>query len=393
MKRIKTQYPGVYYRLVRRIGKIPNQRGREGEYKERVYYITFKQGGRQVEEKVGSQYRDRMTESKAARIRGERIEKKRPSPKELRQAREEKTWTLEVLFDAWKKRPDLKKMSSEISRFNLYIRPALGKRLPHEIDALDMDRIRFQMQKEGKAPQSIKNTLRLLGRVINWGADRKYCQPLPFKIRPPKVSNLKTEDLTEDEMQRLMEAIAADTHPQAGNMIKLVLLTGMRRGELFKLRWEHVDFDRGFITLVNPKGGKDVMIPLSAEASELLRSIPRERSTPFVFPGRGGKMRKDIHKHTRKILDAASLPKDFRPLHGMRHTYASTLASSGKVELYTIQKLLGHKDAQTTLRYAHLRDQALREASNLAGSIIGESMKKKQEGTKDALSLGGVKKD
>ena len=75
-----------------------------------------------------------------------------------------------------------------------------------------------------------------------------------------------------------------------------------------------------------------------------------------------------------RIKKAAGLPKDFRPLHGLRHTYASMLASSGQVDLYTLQKLLTHKSAAMTQRYAHLRDDALRRASDLAGDLINQAM-------------------
>ena len=75
-----------------------------------------------------------------------------------------------------------------------------------------------------------------------------------------------------------------------------------------------------------------------------------------------------------RIKEAAELPKDFRALHGLRHFYASMLASSGQVDFYTLQKLLTHKSAAMTQRYAHLRDEALRRASDLAGDLISQAM-------------------
>ncbi len=72
--------------------------------------------------------------------------------------------------------------------------------------------------------------------------------------------------------------------------------------------------------------------------------------------------------------EAAGLPKDFRALHGLRHTYASMLASSGQVDLYTLQKLLTHKSAAMTQRYAHLRDEALHRASDVAGNLLNQAM-------------------
>ena len=93
-----------------------------------------------------------------------------------------------------------------------------------------------------------------------------------------------------------------------------------------------------------------------------------------MFPGRGGKQRTEIRRPIDRIRKAAGLPKDFRPLHGLRHTYASMLASSGQVDLYTLQKLLTHKTGAMTQRYAHLRDETLRRASDLAGDMINQAM-------------------
>ena len=89
----------------------------------------------------------------------------------------------------------------------------------------------------------------------------------------------------------------------------------------------------------------------------------------------------DINHQVRRIANAAGLPKDFRPLHGLRHTYASMLASSGQVDLYTLQKLLTHKDHRMTERYAHLRDDALIKAAGVAGDIISQAM----NGNKDKV--------
>jgi site-specific recombinase XerD len=78
----------------------------------------------------------------------------------------------------------------------------------------------------------------------------------------------------------------------------------------------------------------------------------------------------DINHQIKQIKEAAAHPKDFRALHGLRHVYASMLASSGQVDLYTLQKLLTQKSPSMTQRYAHLRDHALREAADLAGNIL-----------------------
>jgi integrase len=217
----------------------------------------------------------------------------------------------------------------------------------------------------------------LLRRIINFGVNNKLCKGLDFKIEMPKVNNQKTEDLTTEQLQALLKAIEEDSHPYAGPMMKMALFTGMRRGELFKLKWKDINFHRGFINIIDPKGGADQKIPLNDAAREILDNHHKTPS-PYVFPGRAGRQRVNIAKQVKKIKDKAGLPEDFRPLHGLRHVYASMLASSGEVGMYTLQKLLTHKDPKMTQRYAHLRDEALKRASEIAGSIITKVTEKKQ---------------
>ena len=105
-----------------------------------------------------------------------------------------------------------------------------------------------------------------------------------------------------------------------------------------------------------------------------MESIYRGRNE-YVFPGRDGGPRKDIHHQVNRIRDRAGLEKEFRPFHGLRHYFASTLASSGRVDLYTLQRLLTHKSPQMTQRYAHLRSEALKEASEVAPKEIEKALR------------------
>lgn len=80
----------------------------------------------------------------------------------------------------------------------------------------------------------------------------------------------------------------------------------------------------------------------------------------------GGRLHKEVYiKHFIRIRELAGLPKKFRPIYGLRHTFASNLANSGQVDLYTLQKLMTHKSPDMTQRYAHLRDEALQKASEV----------------------------
>ena len=102
---------------------------------------------------------------------------------------------------------------------------------------------------------------------------------------------------------------------------------------------------------------------MTTAARAILEAVERMAS-PFVFPGKDGGQRQDFRRMARRVRDNAGLPKDFRPLHGLRHAYASMLISSGKVDLYSLQKLLTHSNPAMTQRYSHLRDEALRKAAS-----------------------------
>jgi integrase len=374
-KRIKTNYPGIYYREAKRIG---------GNGIERIYYIVFKKDGKVLEEKVGRQYMDAMTPARAAGIRAERIEGKRLSRKEIREKEnarkkaEADKLTINKLWGEYKRNnPGLKGLSTDQSRFEKYISPSLGEKEPKDLLPLDVDRLRISLLKV-KAPGTVKNILELLRRIINFGVKKKLCLGASFTIEMPKVNNLKTEDLTPEQLTALIKAIEEDIHPQAGSMMKMALFTGMRRGELFKLKWKDIDYQRGFINIRDPKGGPDQKIPLNDGTREILENHPRTDSA-YVFPGRGGGQRTDVKKVVNRIKKSAGLPKDFRALHGLRHVYASMLASSGEVDMYTLQKLLTHKSPVMTQRYAHLRDETLKRASNLAGDIINKAISREDK--------------
>jgi integrase len=229
-----------------------------------------------------------------------------------------------------------------------------------------------------RSPQTVLHVLNLLSWIVNFGVKRNLCEGISFQIQKPTVNNIKTEDLSNEQLQNLLRAIEVDSNIQIKNMMKLVLFTGLRRGEMFKLKWEDIKFDQGFIHIRDPKGGPDERVPLNDAARELLNNHPKTESL-FVFPGRGGKQRVSVQAGVNRIKKRAGLPKDFRPLHGLRHVYASMLASSGEVDLYTLQKLLTHKDPRMTQRYAHLRDEALKRASKVAGSIITAANKEKKD--------------
>jgi integrase len=380
-KRFKTRYPGVSF--------IVAPSAANGKKEERVYYIRFRKNGRLIEEKAGRQFQDNMTPAKAANIRAAKIEGRAQTREEKREEERAVTWTVGKLWEEYiAAHPGLKSYRTDKTNYEVHLKPCFESKEPKDISPFEVDKLRVKLLKT-KAPQTVKHILALLRRLIRYGVDLGCCEGLSFSIKTPQVDNLKTEDLSHEELARLLKTLDEEPDIQAANLVRMALFTGMRRGELFRLKWQNVDFDRGFIRIVAPKGGKSQSIPLNEPARKILKGHPIKKDSPFVFPGRGGKQRMDIKRPLDRIKKNAGLPEGFRPLHGLRHTYASILASSGKVDMYTLQKLLTHKSPQMTQRYAHLRDEALREASELAGTLVNDALGKK---TKSESSEGTVKK-
>jgi integrase len=378
-KRHPTGYPGVYY-IVSRPG-TPKE--------DKIYYIDYRnKDGIRIQEKAGFSSKG-MTPAQANNIRSDRQRGKELSNKERRRAEQKKKrekenrWTVDRLWTEYKAgRNPGKGLSTDSCRYEKYLKSEFGHFEPFQILPLDVERLKRRLLKE-KSPQTVKHVLNLLTWIVNFGVKNSLCQGLSFHVSKPTVANEKTEDLSHEQLKKLLETIKKDNHAQAGKLMLMALYSGMRRNEMFKLQWSHIDYHRGFITLVDPKGGRDQQIPLNDPTRKLLKGISRKKGSPYVFPGRSGSQRVDINKALAKIKKNAGLPKNFRALHGLRHVYASILASSGLVDIYTLQKLLTHKDPRMTQRYAHLRDEALKKAAAVAGDVISElSATKKKPASK-----------
>lgn len=361
-KREKTKYPGVFWiEGISAAGKP-----------ERIYYIRYKKKGRSIEEPVGRQYQDDMTAARASLIRIRRIEGDELPNREKRSVGKGMGKTLHDVFLEYMEAKHLKSSTQERDKkkFSRWLKK-YSDSSPSEITQKTFDDLVKEMKSEGKAPQTIKHIAGMLARLVRFSAEKGYSPALAVRLELPRINNEKTEDLTPEEIQRFLKAMDEDPHPCAGKMMKLALFTGMRLGEICRLEWRDIDLEKNFISIREPKSGKDKKIPLNETARALLESVSVNPRIPYVFPNEDGSLRKDIRDQASRIRAAAGLPKDFRPMHGLRHVFASTLASSGQVDMYTLQKLLTHSDPKTTQRYAHLRDEALKRASDIAGDIFG----------------------
>jgi integrase len=182
----------------------------------------------------------------------------------------------------------------------------------------------------------------------------------------PKVEIERTEQLTKKQLKSLLDVLHADGG-QVSKLMELAVYTGMRRNEMFNLKWENVNFEHVFIRIMNNKSGKNPTIPMNQAARAVLKSM--DETTEFVFQEIQGHSGSWILNRANMLKARAGLPDDFRPFHGMRHAFASLLVSEG-VQLYQVSQLLTHRNLQMTQRYSHLSDESKQAATNVLDDIL-----------------------
>lgn len=222
-------------------------------------------------------------------------------------------------------------------------------------------------------PGSANRTLGLLSSMLSFAVEIGERPDNP--ALGVKSFRLQRRDryLRPDELGRLGEAIqnaeAQGVNANALNAIRFLLLSGCRKSEALGLQWSWIDFDRNVISLPDSKTGARPL-QLGEAAKQLLKSLPRLDGSPFVFPSsRGSGPVVGLIKIWTQVRAQAGL-EDVR-LHDLRHNFASVAVSSGQ-SIYIVGKLLGHTQASTTQRYAHLADDPLRiAADDVSASISG----------------------
>ena len=249
----------------------------------------------------------------------------------------------------------------------LHILPRLGKLKVAEVSHTDIEKLHRQIAE--MAPYRANRTVAVLSRMFNLAIKWRLRSDNPAIGIERKPEEKRERYLSPAELTRLAEVLATRPGPSA-NAVRLLLLTGARRMEVLAAEWSQFDLEAGIWTkpASTTKQAKLHRVPLSAPAWQLLVEMRgKAGGSPFLFPGANGGPQRDLKKFWASICKAAAI--EGARLHDLRHTYASVLASSG-LSLPVIGALLGHSQAATTHRYAHLLDDPLRTATERAGAII-----------------------
>lgn len=289
--------------------------------------------------------------------------------------------------------------------WNQIILPRLGNMKVAAVTHCDVDALHRHITTIRGTPVRANRTVEVLRKAFNFAIRWKWLEDNPAAGVRRNPEENRNRYLSKTEIAALARALNEHSEPMSANAIKLLMLTGARRGEVLGATWEMFDLEHGVWTKpsAHTKQRRLHRVPLSSHAVALLtdlRMAAKRRSeangaplSPFVFPGPNGKALTDIKRTwvsvCRKAGLAAQAEKKSRDgktvvgrngkpamvwkptvrIHDLRHSFASILVSAG-ASLPLIGQMLGHTQVQTTQRYAHLFDDPLRKAAETVGAYV-----------------------
>jgi integrase len=226
-----------------------------------------------------------------------------------------------------------------------------GKMKLNRFEMYMLEKFQTERLNRGNKPATVNRRIAVIShmftKAVDWKMmDRVVAQSLRVKMLPE--DNKRLRYLSKEECHSLIKACDPHLEP----IVITALNTGMRKGEILRLKWEQVDLRHGFILLDRTKNGERREIPINTSLRNSFQNLTRRINVSYVFhdPNTGSPY-KDVKRSFPSACKRAGI-RDFR-FHDLRHTFASHLVMAG-VDLTTVKELLGHKTLTMTLRYAHL---------------------------------------
>lgn len=272
---------------------------------------------------------------------------------------------------------------NDLQMIDKIIAPKLGKRRLKSIGKKDIQSLHASLK---KTPYRANRVLALLSKMFTLAGQWGWTGDNPARGILRFHEDRRERWLSTEEIHSFSEALDNYADQNAANALRLLMLTGAREGEVLNADWTQFDLKRRVWTKPShhTKQKKIEYVPLSDAAIGLLARMKKKNSTGPLFPGANGGARVTLRRPWVQACKAAGLAESievkgkkriltqYRPtvrIHDLRHTYASHLVSAG-TSLQIVGKLLGHTQPQTTFRYAHVADEALRNATERFAAIF-----------------------
>ena len=275
-----------------------------------------------------------------------------------------------------------------VKRYEYHIKPYIGHKNINDITKFDIENIVKIMLSKDLKPATIDRTRQTISAIFNLGIYHEKCKENPASIsRSDKVSIMRRNKKNiNNGRERYLTKIEAETlllelrkrSEDAYFMALIGLTTGARSGEILSIKFKDIDYYSGFITLNETKNGYSRKIKITPKVEALLRSREQEKPNNYLFQTRSNsKLSKIPLTYTTVVNNLFNKDLDINDsknrvvFHTLRHTFASWLALND-VPIFTIQKLMGHRDINMTMRYAKLSPEAGIDAvMNIERSLSG----------------------
>jgi integrase len=252
-----------------------------------------------------------------------------------------------------------KSWSDDITRIK-NLKVSFGGRFLYEITPLLVEEYKSRRIKE-VSPATVNRELACLKHIFTMAIQWNKAEANPVKkVKLFRENNQRVRYLEKEEAERLV----SNCKGYLKRIVIIALNTGMRKGEILRVKWTDIDFKNNVIYLLDTKNGDKKEVLINDMVKRALIQQPKYKDGPYAFCNRDGRPFRDIRKSFIAALKKSGII-NFR-FHDLRHTFASQLVMSG-VDLNTVRELMGHKSIRMTLRYAHLSPAHKKRAVDVLG--------------------------
>ena len=285
----------------------------------------------------------------------------------------------EVYFPAAEQTKKPRTVGSEKALFDKWIKKSLGKRRITDLLPLDFTRLSKKILGAGRSPRTVHYVVSIILQMWNIAFDNKLVAIQPPRrktLNLPAIDNERTRAFTVEEAQLFLSELQKRSQ-QWHDISKLSLLAGLRASEVYKLKLQDIDLERGLLFLRSPKKGKSQYLQISDAAQEHVESMLQHRpqDSDLLVANRNGGQIKEVSDTVQRTIDILGIndgaePKDRLTFHSLRHTTATWLLEQGE-DIYRVSKLLRHTTVRMTeQRYSHLSKETMKRTADSIGGIL-----------------------
>ena len=362
LARIKTKYTGIYYRKSSTNGKD-----------DKTYYITYKDNSNKMRELKIGKYSEGVREAYCNQKRNEFISKIRlgeEPPIASKHKKKKEVLLLSIADEYFKTRKEGKSKQSDLGTFNKHLKDYFAD--IESVTKSDIEKLKINLKEKVNikgtplSDQTIKNIFGILSAIVNFGLKEELIKnDLTKYYKRSTIDNARERYLNTKEIQQLYETLESK-HPYFYFVfVKLLLNTGARAATVMNIKKKDINFIQNTIILKDFKNDTTYTSFISDELNVLLQQYTEQLAlNDSLFTLGQTTLLRNLGKVLNKLFNDgldSSDRKNRVVVHTLRHTFASHLAING-TPIFTIQKLMNHKDIKMTMRYAKLAPDSGREA-------------------------------